>query len=234
MKDDLAQKTANFIFKDVFGVDNPYSLEQLKEKFCKDIDLPKTTTCTVTGAQTWVYEATPEYRIISQDAQMKLAQENDFMREPRPLADIADVLKAWEEIKYMTGDKIVNSQEVINSDAITSSANIYESSLIISSKNILLSHNLINSNHLLASKGSNACNIGIRMFDSIYCSSSFETRWSNKISKSLYIVDSLDLYECMFCYGIRSKKYCIANMQFEKDEYMRIKQIVVEALLKRF
>lgn len=37
---------------------------------------------------------------------------------------------------------------------------------------------------------------------------------------------------CMFCSHIANKRYCIANMQFEKEEYFAIKKQVVDWIVK--
>ena len=85
---------------------------------------------------------------------------------------------------------------------------------------------------MLASRDNSSCTLGIRVKEGIFCSSSFEVSWSNKISKSMFVHDSFDLYECLFCSHLRSKKYCIANMQFEKEEYDKTKKMVIDWILK--
>jgi len=83
----------------------------------------------------------------------------------------------------------------------------------------------------LASCRSISSNFCIRCDDLQNCSNSYSVICSNKIINSLFIQDCFDLYECMFCSHIAGKKYCIANMQFEKEEYFEIKKIVVEWIL---
>lgn len=228
-----AQATLGTIVRDVFGVENPFTLEQFKNKFVSpSIVLPSEVTCTVSGEKTWIYDPQPGQRVVKQSVHEKKSQNEDPVRPTRPINSMDDVLKYWEEVNFMTGEKVVNSKDVAESDSIVSSSNVFHSSLVNSSKNVLLSYNIFNSNYMVASKGNNACNFGIAMFDSVYCSSGYEIRWSNKVAKSLFITDSMDLYECMFCYSLRSKKYCIANMQFEKEEYMKIKSMVVEWILR--
>lgn len=232
MEESKAKSTADIIFKDVFGVDNPWSLEELRAIFCDDVDLPKKVSCEWSGKETWVYNPQQGNKFVNQDVLVDKIKDTGLMFNKRPIDSMGDVLKYWGEVNYMTAEKVLSSQEVSCSDSVTSSSSVIYSSLIGSSKNIILSSNIFNSNYLLASKGSNSCNMGIRMFDSLYCTSSYEVRWANKISKSMFITDSLDLFECMFCYGIRSKKYCIANMQYEKDEYLKIKKMVIDELIK--
>lgn len=232
MDEHKAKSIADVIVKDVFGIENNWSTEELKAFFCDDVDLPKQVSCVMSGKQTWVYNPQQGNKFVNQEVLEQKAKDSDMMRGKRPIDGLQDIMKYWDEINYMTAEKVISSKDVSQSDSVTSSSSVYYSSLIGSSKNIILSSNIFNSNYLIGSKGSNSCNMGIRMFDSLYCSSSYDIRWSNKISKSLFITDSLDLFECMFCYGIRSKKYCIANMQYEKDEYLKIKQMVIDELVK--
>jgi len=228
-----AQSTADFIIKDIFGVENTFSLEQLKTKFAYDLKLPQKVTCDMSGQETYVHDERTQasWKHVKQSfLESKLADE-DMMRPKRPIDSMDDILKYWEEVNYLTSEKVLNSKDVFKSDGIIGSSNVYESSMIFNSKNILLSRNNFNSNYLIASDGNNGCNIGIRLFDNQFCTSSYEVNFSNKISKSLFITDCFDMFECMFCFFTRSKKYCIANMQYEKEEYFKIKKMVIDWIL---
>lgn len=234
MDETQAKKIVDTVFRDVFGIENSFSMETIKRSLCHNIDLPVETVCSVTNKKTWVYDPDENYRILSDAAKMQMNKDAPMMMPKKPLGSMEDVLGAWKEINFLTSEKVVSSQEVAESDSVTTSANVFHSSLVMSSKNIVYSSNLINSNHMVASKGSNSCSMGIRMFDNIYCSSSFEVKWSSKVSKSMFIVDCLDLYECLFCFDIRSKKYCVANIQLEKDEYMKVKAMIVKWIMDKY
>ena len=88
-----------------------------------------------------------------------------------------------------------------------------------------------NSEYLLASQRTASSNFCIRCDDSKNCSNSYNVICSNKVINSLFIQDAFDLYECMFCSHISSKKYCIANMQFEKEEYFEIKETIINWIM---
>ncbi len=228
MNDEQALQIANLIAKDIFGRDLGLSLADIERLLTKGIDLPQVLVCSRTQAPVYMYDPQPEQKVISEAAFMEQAGKDDWMMPKKDINSINDFLAAWQDANYMKGDKHVESQDVAKSDSVISSQGVYMSTLISSSKNILFSHGNFFSNYLLACRGNSSCNFGIRLFDSIYCSSSYGVRWSNKVTKSLFINDSLDLYECIACFGIRSKKYCIANMQYEKDEYMKIKAMIVD------
>ncbi len=228
MTDELALQMCNLISKDVFGRDLGLSLDTIQQKLTAGIALPALMECVRTKVPVYIYDPQPNQQVISEAAFIEQAQKDDWMMPKRELNTIDDFLAAWQAANFMKGDKANESQDVAKSDSVISSQGVYMSTLISSSKNILFSHGNYFSNYLLACRGNSSCNFGIRIFDSIYCSSSYEVRWSNKVSKSMFINDSLDLYECIACFGIRSKKYCIANIQYEKEEYMKIKAMIID------
>jgi hypothetical protein len=233
MEKQTPQTIINFILNDIFGLQNPMSLEEVYSRFTQNIPLPQTVKCAITGVDTWILplETSP---VVNQEAVRKQKGIEDWMKPTKPLNTIDEILAAWKEVHYQAGEKIYESVNVEKSDSVTASSNIFYSSLIGNSQNIVFGYSNFNSNYLLASRSNNSCSSGLRMLESAYCSSGFEVNFSKKVSKGFFINDCFDLYECMFCFGIYSKKYCIANMQYETQEYMRIKAIVVNWILESY
>ncbi len=226
-----AKRIADYVFKDIFGIDNPYSLEELQKKFAIDIPSVQKVICALSNTHTWTFSSKDE-KIASQQAIADQFKKDEWMKKKKVLNSIEDILKAWEDVNYLTGEKYINSKDVTESDGIYNSASIYHSVSIFDSKNIVFSYKIFDSNYMLASRDNSSCTLGIRIKESIFCSSDFEISWSNKVSKSMYIHDGFDLYECLFCSHLRSKKYCIANMQFEKEEYFNLKKLAIGWILK--
>ena len=231
MDEQKAKQIADYIFKDVFGIENYYSLEQLQKKFAIDIPSTQKVSCTLSKKDTWTISS-KENKIASQKAIADQFKKDEWMRKKKSIGSVEDILKAWDEINYLTGEKYVNSQEVAESDGIYNSASVYHSMSVFDSKNIIFSYKIFDCNYMLASRDDSSCTLGIRTKESIFCSSGFEISWSNKVSKGMYIHDGFDLYECLFCSHIRSRKYCIANMQFEKEEYFKLKNNIIKWILK--
>lgn len=225
------KEIADYIFKDVFGLDSPYTLDALQEKFAIDIPSPQKVTCALSNEDTWTISPKEE-KIASQKAITERFKKDEWMRKKKQFKSVEEILKSWEEINFLTGEKYISSKDVAESDGIYNSAFVYRSVSIFDSKNTVFCYKIFDCNYMLASRDNSSCNLGIRMKESIFCSSGFEISWSNKVSKSMYIHDCFDLYECIFCSHIRSRKYCIANMQFDKDEYSRLKKLVVDWVLK--
>lgn len=228
MTDQKALLISNAIFKDVFGRENPFTLEEIEAKLTEGIILPTTVHCVRSGVALAMYDPQPENLPISEEEYEKESKVTDWLRPKIEIHNMDELLEMWKKNRFMAGNKALASQDVEKSDSVTSSQEVYMSTLIGNSKDILYSHNNYFSNYLLACRGNSSCNFDLRVFDSIYCSSCYEVRWSNKVAKSFFINDSLDLYECMFCFGLRAKKYCVANMQYEKEEYLKIKAMVID------
>lgn len=231
MNNRKVKEISDYIFKDIFNKENTYSLIELKKKFAFDVPMADKVKCALSGEDTWSFSAESD-KIASQKAIAEIFKKNEWVKKRKLLNSIEDVLRAWKEINYITGEKYISSKEVSESDGIYNSVFVHQSVAVFDSKNIIFSYKIFDSNYMLACRDNSSCTLGIRVKESIYCSSCFEVSWSNKVSRSMFIHDSLDLHECLFCSHLRSKKYCIANMQFEKDEYLRIKKMVVEWILK--
>lgn len=232
MTKQTALQTAFKILKQVFHtVDEAtlknLTLKKIEEEFSFDIPKAEEKICALTGEITYAFFSKEE-RVASQKAIAEEFKKTGWMREKRPLKSIEDILKAWEEIKIYTAEKNINSKDFAKSDSIYNSRNVYKSVSIFDSRDIIFCYKIFNSAFMLASRDSSNCSFGIRVNESINCSNCFEVSWSNKVSNSLFIHDSYDLYESMFCSHLKSKRYCIANMQFEKEEYFGLKRRMEE------
>lgn len=226
-----AKQIADYILKDVFNRTNLYSLPQLKRKFALDIPFATKVRCALSGVDTWSFSSESKL-IASQKAIAERFKQDEWMRKRKSINSVEDVLKYWQEINYIIGEKYINSKDVAESDGVYNSAVVFQSLSVFDSKNIVYCYKIFDCNYMFASRDSSSCTLGVRIKESIYCSSSFEVSWSNKISRSMFIHDCFDLYECLFCSHLRSKKYCVANMQFEKEEYFRIKKMVIDWVLE--
>ncbi len=67
--------------------------------------------------------------------------------------------------------------------------------------------------------------------DSGECSNSFGISWSGNITNCLFLHDTGDMQDSMFCTNISGQRFCIANMQFDEIEYKRLRDIVARWIL---
>ena len=230
MDDNKALDIVNKIFRNIFDDDNNYTLDVLLEKFAFDVKLPKQVNDSITNEITWA-DAINSGRFITNKNMEKRDETQGWMLPKKEINNLQELIDIWKTINLTTTERVYDSINVIKSDTIYRCENVYRSTDCRDSKNMIFCDSCGNCEFLLASQRSSVCNFCIRTDDSTNCSNSYNVICSNKISNSLFIQDCFDLYECMFCSHIASKRFCIANMQFDEDEYYEIKKAIVRWIL---
>lgn len=226
------QTTLDAIVKQVFGPNAPQiTLDQAEEWFTQGIELPKEVSCNITGKTLWTAEKGEKF--ISLEAVMDRVKEDDFMMPQRNFKNVEEILSAWKEINYILASKEINSKDVLASDEIYNSSNVYKSHDIMDSKHVLLSSYNQQCEYVVAASKSAQCQFDIRVLSSKVCTNSFDVSFSYKVRNSMFIHDSADLSDCLFCAHIRSKRFCIANTQLAEGEYKRLKEIILQELFQR-
>lgn len=233
MNESYTLEIINKIFINVFEKNNTFSLEEILNKFAYDIDIPRKVTDYLTKETTWTDSIDINKKFITNKNMQEKDIREGWMQEKRKITNLEDLINIWQEINLTTTERVYDSVNVTKSDTIYRCENVYQSSDCSDSKNIIYCESCGKSDYLLASKRSGTCSFSIRIDDSKECSNSYNVICSNKISNSIFIQDCSSLYECMFCSHISNKKYCIANMQFEEDEYFYIKKEIVNWLLSK-
>ncbi|HSX35986.1 MAG TPA: hypothetical protein VLH84_03580 [Patescibacteria group bacterium] len=226
MKNSQAQKMLDTTIKQIAGFDNTLTLEQCKQKFAYDIDLPIEVYDTTTGEPTWTVTANAGKYMTLQNVRDRVGVD-DWMLPKREMKSANDILAAWSEVNYATTERHIESLNIGESDTIYFSENVYRSQDVTKCKNVAFCCGVNTSEYLIASQRSGGSTHCIRLEDSGECSNSFNVVWSNNIVSSLFIQDSSNLYECMFCSKLKDKKFCVANMQLEEAEYYRLKELVL-------
>jgi len=223
-----AQAMLDKIIGQIFGYKNPFSLDQFLQKYAFDVRLPNRVSDSTTGQETWAQSINPTKFITVKNA---WEREDWTMMPRRDIKTVEDILAAWEEINYTATERYLDSTNVAESDNIYESENIYRSQDINRSKNIIFSDGVMDSESIVAGQRSNSSTYCARLEDSRECSNSFGVSWSKKVVNSFFIHDCGDIYESMFCSHVTSKKFCIANMQFSEEEYLKLKDMVVRWIL---
>jgi len=226
----LAKEILDKIIGQIFGYQNPLSLEQFMQKYAFDVRLPAQVYDSTTGEATWASSTNPT-KFITLDNARKRAEIDDFMIPKRPINSIQDILTAWNETNLTSTERQIESLNVAESDCVYNSENVYRSQDLNRSKNVLFSDSAHDCEFVAAVQRSKNSSFCARLDDSQSCTNSFSVTWSNKVSNSLFINDCFDMMDCMFCSHITGKQFCIANMQFEEEEYKKIKDIVVRWIL---
>lgn len=229
MNQQNAKEILDKIVGQVFGYQNPFSLEQFQAKFAFDVRLPQQVYDSTTNEPTWASSTNP-VKFLKFENQFKMP-EGTFEKPKRPINSIQDILAYWSETNLMATERYLDSVNVIESDNIRRSENVYRSQDVENSKNIIFSDGAFNSEFLAASQRSNSSSFNIRVEDSGETSNSFSVVWSTKVSNSFFIQDCANMQDCMFCSHLNSKRFWIANMPFEEQEYYKIKDMVVRWIL---
>ncbi len=223
MDENKAKQIADTIIGQIFGLENPYSLEEFKAKFAFDIRMTSEVTDSITGKQTWVQNSSGNKFLDFQDM---IDRNQEFERPAQQINSVEDIMRLWQEINYTAAQRTINSVNVAKSDAIYGSQNIYQSIDIHDSKNILFSETSLISEYSAALQRSNTCLYSLRVDDSNKVSKSFQVSWSGNIHNCMFIKDCKNLSDSMFCSQITDRRFCIANMQFSEEEYRKWEKLV--------
>lgn len=94
---------------------------------------------------------------------------------------------------------------------------------------------------IFANKCKDCANCGLLGDNSALCYDLQSTLNAYNSKHSYFTIDSSDIEYCDFaissehlfaCVGLRHKKYCILNKQYEKEEYFALKQRLIEKMIK--
>ncbi len=230
-----AKKVLDTIVGQVFGYQNPFTLDQFMSKFAFDVRLPQTVVDAIDGSETWAQSINPTKFVKMDNARgLEIAgasQATDYLRPARKLANIEDIMQAWNEINFTTTERLTDSLNVSESDNISYSENVYRSLDVRTSKNVIFSDGVNGSEYMAASQRSGDSTFCIRLDDSGECTNCFNVSWSGRLTNCLFMHDTGDMQDSMFCTNISGQRFCIANMQFDEAEYTRLRDIVVRWIL---
>jgi len=233
MKDKQCISVINEIFMGIFGQSCNLNIEQVLSEFAFDIKLPNKVIDAVDGEETWASSVNSN-KFIRHENTVKYDNYKGWIRPKKDIETLDDIIKQWHKINYMTTERVYDSINVSKSDTIYNSENIYRSQDCTRCKNTIFSDGCLDSEYIIACQRSTNCTYCIRVDDSSYCSNSYSVVCSSKISNSLFIQDANSLHECIFCSHISNRRYCIANMQYDEEEYMEIKKEILKWVVSQF
>ena len=233
MNDKECKNVIDEIFMEMFKQKCPIDIDDLLAECAFDIRLPNKVIDAVTGDETWASSINSN-KYISQTNMEKYDEYKGWMRPKKEISTLDDIIKLWDKVNYTTTERVYDSVNVSKSDTIYNCENIYRSQDCRMCKNTIFSDGCGDSEYLIACQRSSNCSYSMRVDDSNSCSNSYNVICSAKISNSFFIQDANSLHECMFCSHIANRRYCIANMQFEKEEYIAIKREVEKWIINQF
>lgn len=217
--------------KNIFGREIPMSLDYILNNFAFDIKLPSRVTDAIDKTDTWVALLGANNKVAKFETIKKFGEKNDWLLPTVKINSMDDILDAWDKVNFVCSERNLDSTNVYESDCVYGSENVIRSIDIHESKNIIYCNGIGgggSAENTIASFRSRTLNNCIKIMDSQIISKSYMINLSGNLSQCFFISESTDLLECMFCNNLNSKQYCIANMQFEKEEYMKIKSMVID------
>lgn len=233
MNEKQCKSVVDEIFMEIFNQKCPLNIEEVLSEFAFDIKLPNKVIDAVTGVETWASSVNSN-KYITEENMEKYDDYKGWMRPKKEITSLDEIIKLWNKINYTTTERNYDSINVSKSDTIYSCENVYRSQDCRKSKNVIFTDGCGDSEYIIACQRSSNCSYCIRVDDSNSCSNSYNVICSAKISNSFFIQDANSLHECMFCSHISNRRYCIANMQFDKEEYFDIKEQVIKWIVSQF
>lgn len=230
-----AQALLDNIVGQVLGFKNPLTLDQFMQKFAFDIRLPQQVTDNYDGSKTWAQSINPTRFMKMENARHVeiggVGPDTDWLRPKKPINSIEDIMAAWSDINYTTTERYIDTLNVSESDNVSFSENVYRSQDVHKCKNVLFTDGLNNSEFVAAGQRSVNSTFCIRIDDSGECSNCFSVQWCARLTNCFFMHDAGDMQDSMFCTNIKGKQFCIANMQYDEAEYIRIREIVARWIL---
>jgi hypothetical protein len=233
MNDKQCKQVLDEIFMEIFEQRCFLDIDKVLSEIAFDIKLPNKVIDAVDGKETWASSINSN-KYISQENMRKFDDYKGWIRPKKEINSLDEILNLWNKVNYTTTERNYDSINVSKSDTIYKSENIYRSQDCRNCKNTIFSDGCGNSEYILACQRSSNLSYCIRVDDSSNCSNSYSVICSSKISNSFFIQDANSLHECMFCSHISNRRYCIANMQFDREEYMAIKSEVFKWIISQF
>lgn len=138
--------------------------------------------------------------------------------------------------KDVSGSKYVDfSENIRNSERIHSSENVESSRYIQSSQNILTSIGVINSSKIKYSQSV------LNSYEISNCYGAYSCEeienslgiFGASIGKEIYFSTNLkDCSYCLFCSGLKNKKFCLFNQEIGQRDWFVIKELLLNEWLK--
>lgn len=220
------------IVKQIFGVDNPLTLEQAVKKFTFDISLPRKVKDSTDNSETWTAYPTDTIRFMKMaNARANDASPSKGLYAAQPIKDLRDILNKWSGINAITAEFALDSENIAESDMVEKSENVFHSRDIFRSKDVYYSDNIIDSEFIFASQSSTEVTFCMRAQDSNQSANCFGITRSGGLTNCFMMHDCGDMQDSMFCSNMSGYRFCIANMQFEEAEYRRLQKQVIEWIL---
>lgn len=220
------------VWQVLWGVELTLDIETFKKYYVGDIRLPVKQKSSLSDKETYISK--PRKKVMALEEVMQKEKDKGFLVPSEKINSVEELFAKVKDVNYFSGNFLRNSQNVFYSDQVYSSDGVYYSRAIFNSKRVGFSYGIRDSEMVFASEDASQSNYCMRIFESGSLNNCFEAYNCGKSSNSYFIHDSYDLKDCMFCFHLVSKQYCIANMQYDQAEFNRVKKMLVEYINSKY
>lgn len=167
-------------------------------------------------------------RVISQDEINWNAKYGPL--DINDVKDLNSLISSLQERFRYTGNKIFGTSKFVeDSDNCTDAFYVKGSHTIVGSKYVAYSSFIRNeSSHIFGSGTLIYGNHLIGIVGGEHLARSFESSLSIYSSDLFFCYNCTNCTQAMFSFNMRSKKYCIGNLELEKGKYLKIKEKLLE------
>ena len=154
---------------------------------------------------------------------------SDFKLHINEIKDIDSILGAIEDHVCYSGNIVLgNSSEIAGSNRVTNSHFVHSSTDVYDSKYVGFSSRVRYGEHVYGVNASGECRFMIKGFRQHRSSRCMEVHHCEHSSDCFFCGHIDGCQNCLFSFNQRSKFYMIGNLQLSKDEYLKLKEKLVE------
>ncbi len=224
--EDAFKSTSKIIFgKELAGIQNyeAWLLENVRKNFSQESALSGKT---IIAANVVVFANTKK-RMVTLTEALEAGKKQLPLADAKKL-DAHNASKLLEPIKYYGPDAIVGDNIGMEECAQYGySRYCYRSSTIAYGKYCGYCFWPREADHTFGCDTAIASKFSMKCYNSINLSRCFEVSHSTDCSDCYFCHNVENCQECMFCFNVKAKRYAIGNVEYPKEEYLRIKKLVL-------
>ncbi|MFH2105951.1 MAG: hypothetical protein ABII22_01715 [Candidatus Micrarchaeota archaeon] len=205
----------------------------------KRVPLPYPVKSTISGKEVWVappsnFAGMKFSNVISYD-EMEYANKSPFGYEDIKNSGMKEVFQnVMKPVSHFTGNfRYKNYENVDKCSGAGAGRNLYYGEdLFIDIKNAAYSNYAMFSTNIFGCHNVPYSQFCIHCYNSVNLTRAFECDGCYHSSDILFCHNSEALSNCMFCFNTKNKRYAIANVEVGREEYLRVKKILLDYIGK--
>ncbi|MFH1448737.1 MAG: hypothetical protein ABIG39_07800 [Candidatus Micrarchaeota archaeon] len=175
----------------------------------------------------------PADRIVTLEEGMKLALEHINISEDEE-PGLKEILERVSKTMYFSFEfDDGHNENCVDTPARFTGTNIYEVLDTTRSKNSAYSTAVVESEHIFGGYlRLLKCRFCINCYDSTNLKGCFEVDSSYSSRDSYFCHNCENVHDAMFCFNVKNKEYAIGNEEVGREEYLRVRKILLDYINK--